>query len=345
MQNLCKKSNNFIILFWSFPRFVPSMVLFVVFRRFCTVFGFSEYTVLSEPIEKRTVMKPVFVGACTALITPFRDGKIDYKALDALIEYQIENGISALLFSGTTGESAVLTYREHQNLLRHAVRRINGRVPVIAGTGSNDTRKAVRMTRYACEYGADAVLAVTPYYNKATQEGLIVHYRAVADASEKPVILYHVPGRTAVTMKPETIHEISLHPKIGGIKEASTDLASIALTASLCPNTPLYCGNDDLLLPLLSLGACGVISVMSNIFPAVSSRICSLYSSGKLTEALALYRRYLPFARALFCEVNPIPVKAILSYAGFCENELRLPLTPAKESTVNALCALYRTLI
>lgn len=290
-------------------------------------------------------MKPVFIGACTALITPFHGGKIDYKALDALIEYQIENGISALLFSGTTGESAVLSYREHQNLLRHAVRRINGRIPVLAGTGSNDTQKAVRMTRYACEYGADAVLAVTPYYNKATQEGLIVHYNAIADASEKPVIVYHVPGRTCVTMQPDTLRRICLHPQIGGIKEASTNLSDIALTASLCPKTPLYCGNDDLLLPLLSLGACGVISVMSNLFPAVSSRICTLYADGKQKEALLLYRRYLPFARALFAEVNPIPIKAILSYAGFCENELRLPLTAAKASTKDTLCALYRSLI
>ena len=290
-------------------------------------------------------MEPIFTDACSALITPFRNGRIDYKALDALIEFQIENGISALLFSGTTGESAVLTYREHQNLLRHAVKRINGRVSVLAGTGSNDTQKAVRMTRYACEYGADGVLAVTPYYNKATQSGLVAHYHAIADASDKPVLLYHVPGRTAVTMKPETVRKIVQHPKIGGIKEASVNLSDAALTASLCPNTPLYCGNDDLLLPMLSIGACGVISVMSNIFPSVSSRICSLYASGKHSEALALYRRYLPFARALFTEVNPIPIKAVLSYAGFCENSLRLPLTEAEEATKNTLCALYRSLI
>lgn len=290
-------------------------------------------------------MNPVFCGACTALITPFRGEHIDYNALDTLIEYQIENGISALLFSGTTGESAVLTYREHQNLLRHAVRRINGRVPVLVGTGSNDTKKAVRMTRYACEYGADAVLVVTPYYNKAAQNGLVAHYNAVADASDKPVILYHVPSRTSVTMTCETIAAIAAHPKIGGIKEASVNLSDIALTKSLCPALPLYCGNDDLLIPMLSLGACGIISVMSNIFPHVSSRICTLYAEGKTKEALSLYQRYLPFARALFSEVNPIPIKAVLSYAGLCENTLRLPLTKAQNATEKTLRALYRSLI
>lgn len=289
-------------------------------------------------------MKPVFTGACTALITPFKDNRIDYKALDRLIEFQLENGISALLISGTTGESAVLTYREHQNLLRHAIRRIGGRVPVLAGTGSNDTVKAIKMTRYACEYGADAVLVVTPYYNKATQEGLIAHYNAIADASEKPVIVYHVPGRTAVTIRPETMAVICRHPNIGGVKEASVNLSDWAYAASLCPHTPFFCGNDDLLIPELSLGACGVISVMSNVFPAVSSEICRLYAQGNREQALALYRRYLPFARLLFAEVNPIPVKAVLAHAGLCRNELRLPLVTAGSCTGRSLICEYETL-
>lgn len=283
-------------------------------------------------------MKPIFTGACTALITPFHNNRIDYRSLDRLIEYQLDGGISALLAAGTTGESAVLSYREHQNLVKHVLRRVDGRVPVLVGTGSNDTEKAVRMTRYACEYGADAVLAVTPYYNKATQDGLVAHYHAIADASEKPVIVYHVPSRTGVTIRPDTFRRICRHERIGGIKEASGNLSDIAETTVLCPEIPLYSGNDDLLLPLLSLGACGVISVMSNIFPAISSQICSAFFDRKLDRSRELYRRYLAFSRLLFCEVNPIPVKAVLSHAELCSNELRLPLTKASaESTLRLI--------
>lgn len=289
-------------------------------------------------------MKPIFIGACTALITPFRDNRIDYRALDALIEYQIDGCISALLAAGTTGESAVLSYREHRNLLKHVLRRVDRRVPVLVGTGSNDTEKAVRMTRYACEYGADAVLAVTPYYNKATQDGLVAHYHAIADASEKPVIVYHVPSRTGVTIRPETLRRICRHEKIGGIKEASGDLSAIAETTVFCPDIPIYCGNDDLLLPLLSIGAQGVISVMSNVFPAVSSRICSAYFAGKTEEARLLYQRYLAFSRLLFREVNPIPLKAVLSHMGICSNELRLPLTQASAETARRLTDEYERL-
>lgn len=285
--------------------------------------------------------KKIFKGACTALITPFKNGKIDYCALDKIIEFQIEGGISALLVSGTTGESPVLSYREHKNLIQHSVKTISGRVPLIAGTGSNDTEKAIKMTKYACEYGADACLVVTPYYNKTSQQGIIQHYEKIAAISDKPIIVYNVPSRTGVNILPETYKKLSKIDNVCAVKEASSNLSDAAYTKSICPELSVFCGNDDLLLPHLAVGADGIISVMSNIFPRVSSKICNLYFEGKTEEAYALYNQYLNFSRLLFCDVNPIPIKFIMSYEKLCENELRLPLISPSETTKKLLVDEY----
>ena len=277
--------------------------------------------------ERRICLKkPVFSGACTALITPFKNGCIDYNSFDRIIEYQLQNGISALLVAGTTGESASLSYKEHSNLINHAAKRINGKAVLIAGAGSNDTKKAIKMTKYACEYGADAILSVTPYYNKATQSGLISHYEEIAKASEKPIIVYNVPGRTGVNILPETYKKLSKINGISGVKEAATNLSDFAYSVSLCPETDFYCGNDDLLVPMLSVGAKGIISVMSNIFPQITVAICRHALSGNFETANEIFMQYLLFARLLFTEINPIPIKAIMKHAGFCNGEIRLPL-------------------
>ena len=289
--------------------------------------------------------KPIFSGACTAIITPMKDGRIDYYALDKLIEFQISEGISAITVAGTTGENATLSYQEHKQLIKHTVKRVDGRIPVIAGTGSNDTEKALKMSLYACEYGADALLVVTPYYNKASKDGLISHYEKIAEISSKPVIIYNVPGRTNVNITPEVYEKLKKIKNIGGIKEASTNLSDISLTALKCPEIPLYCGNDDLLLPCLAVGASGIISVMANIFPSVTNAICRHYIDGDRETAILLYRKYLNFSRLLFADVNPIPIKYIMSYANFCREDIRLPLTKASSELKEKLESEYERLI
>ena len=289
--------------------------------------------------------KPIFSGACTAIITPMKDGRIDYHALDKLIEFQISEGISAITVAGTTGENASLSYHEHKQLIKHTAKRIDGRIPVIAGTGSNDTEKAVKMSQYACEYGADALLGVTPYYHKTNKDGLLAHYQRISDVSTKPIIVYNVPGRTNVNITPETYEKLKKIKNIGGIKEAGTNLSDIALTIQKCPEIPLYCGNDDLLLPCLAVGATGIISVMANIFPAVTSTICRHFLDGDRETAVSLYRKYLNFSRILFADVNPIPIKYIMSYANFCKEDIRLPLIKADCNLKEKLEAEYERLI
>lgn len=289
--------------------------------------------------------KKVFVGACTAIITPMKDGRIDYYSLDKLIEHQIAEGISALVVAGTTGEVSTLSYAEHRQLIRHAVKRINGRIPLIAGTGSNDTQKAVKMSLYAESYGADALLSVTPYYNKANKEGIISHYESICESCRLPVIIYNVPGRTNVNIPPETYEKLKKIKNLCGIKEASNNLSDMALTSVKCPDIPIYCGNDDLLIPALSVGACGVISVMSNIFPTVTSAVCRHYLEGDTETALSLYRKYLNFSRLLFADINPIPIKHIMAYAGFCKEDIRLPLTKASLELKEKLEAEYELLL
>ena len=287
--------------------------------------------------------KTVFKGAATAIITPFKGGKVDYEAFGRLIDWQIAEGISAIVAAGTTGEGSTLTDAEHREVIRFCVERAAGRVPVIAGTGSNDTAYAIDLTKFACDAGADAMLLVTPYYNKATQKGLIESFTAVADVSRKPVILYNVPSRTGCNITPATAKELSKHPNIAGIKEASGNISQVAEIAQLCgDDLDIYSGNDDQILPVLSLGGKGVISVLSNLLPKRADMICKNYFAGNTAEALKEQLELLPLINALFSEVNPIPVKAAMAAMGFGDNELRLPLTPIEREHGEKLFALMK---
>ena len=270
----------------------------------------------------------VFVGAATAIVTPLTKDGIDYEQFGRLIEWQIAEGIAAIVAVGTTGEGSTLTDQEHKEAIKFCVEKVAGRVPVIAGTGSNDTAYAIELTKYACEVGADAMLLVTPYYNKATQRGLIESFRAIADASTKPCILYNVPSRSGCNLLPSSVLALADHPNIVGIKEACGDISQVAsLCALVGDKLDVYSGNDDQIVPILSLGGKGVISVLSNIMPKETQKMCTDYLSGNVTEARDAQLRLLPLINALFCEVNPIPVKAAVAAMGYCENYLRLPLT------------------
>ncbi len=272
--------------------------------------------------------KTVFTGAATAIITPFKNGKIDYEAFEKLINWQVNEGIDAIVVCGTTGEASTLTDDEHRDAIKFAVDTVGGRVPVIAGTGSNDTAYAIELTKDACEAGADAVLVVTPYYNKATQKGLIEMFTAIADASTKPVILYNVPSRTGCNILPATAAKLAEHENIVAIKEASGNLSQVAELAHLVGDKlDIYSGNDDQIVPILSLGGKGVISVLSNPMPRATSKMCHDFFDGNIKESRAAQLDLIPFINALFCEVNPIPVKAAMSLMGYCENSLRSPLT------------------
>ncbi|MBR2602490.1 MAG: 4-hydroxy-tetrahydrodipicolinate synthase [Clostridia bacterium] len=274
----------------------------------------------------------IFRGVGTALITPFRDGKVDEEAFGRLIDFQIENGVAALIVAGTTGESSVLNGEEYQRVMDYAVEKVNGRVPVIIGTGSNDTAKAIEKTKAACAAGADAVLLVTPYYNKTTQRGLAAHYRAIADASGKPCILYNVPSRTGLNMQPETVAALAEHPMIAGLKEASGSISQAAQVRRLCGDRiTLYSGCDDQTVPFLSLGGMGVISVASNVLPREMSEICRLWFAGEPEAAMEMHLRLLDVMNALMSETNPIPVKAACARMGYGKNEVRLPLVPMEE--------------
>ncbi len=274
--------------------------------------------------------QPIFKGVATALITPFKEnGEVDFAALKKLIDWQITEGINALVICGTTGEKATLNDGEHCEVLRKSVEYAAGRVPIIAGTGSNDTAHAVWMTKEACSIGCDGVLVCTPYYNKTTQEGLVEMYKVIADASTVPVIVYNVPSRTGVAIEPETYVEIAKHPMICGIKEANGDISKIAKTLNLIGNSlAMYSGNDDQIVPIMSLGGIGVISVLSNVCPKLTVEMTNLALQGNFKAAAELQLKLVPFINALFSEVNPIPVKAAMSELGFCENKLRLPLIP-----------------
>lgn len=285
----------------------------------------------------------VFTGAATAIVTPFRNGEIDYEAFARLINWQIEQGIDAIVVCGTTGEASTLTDEEHREAIRFAVETAKGRVPIIAGTGSNDTAYAIELTKHACEVGADAILLVTPYYNKATQKGLIASFTAVADASTKPIILYNVPSRTGCNILPATAAALAEHPNIVAIKEASGNISQIAELASLVRGKmDIYSGNDDQIVPVLSLGGKGVISVLSNLMPKETSEICHKFLSGDVAGSTAMQLDLLPLVNALFCEVNPIPVKAAMAAMGYGENSLRLPLTPMESANEAKLLGLMR---
>ncbi len=287
---------------------------------------------------------PIFRGAATALVTPMHaDGAVDYESFGRLIDWQIEKGIDALVIAGTTGEGSTLSDAEHREVLAYATERINGRVPCIVGTGSNDIAYAVDLTRFACSIGADAMLVVTPYYNKATQKGLIASYNAVADASDKPIIVYNVPSRTGVGIEPATYVELAKHPNIKAIKEANGNISKIVETAALVGDKlDIYSGNDDQIVPILAMGGSGVISVLSNIMPAETSRLCHLFFEGDIAGSAKLQCEYTELIKALFCEVNPIPVKAAMAAMGFGGNNLRLPLTPMEEANEAKLLRLMK---
>ena len=274
----------------------------------------------------------IFTGIATALITPFTENGVDFDAYGRLIDWQIENGVDALVAAGTSGEGSTLTMDEHKEVIRYTVKRAAGRVPVIAGTGSNCTLDAIELSKSACADGADALLVVTPYYNKATQKGLIAHFTAVADAVDRPILLYNVPSRTGCSIQPTTYAALAEHPNIQGIKEAGGDISQIATTMALCRGKlDLYSGNDDQILPLMALGGKGCISVLSNVMPAESHEITARFFAGDVAEAAALQLDLLPLIHALFSEVNPIPVKAAMAAMGFCADIVRAPLTPMED--------------
>ena len=285
----------------------------------------------------------IFTGAATAIVTPFIGNEVDYEQFGRLIEWQIAEGIDAIVACGTTGEGSTLTDEEHRAVIEYAVKKVNGRVPVIAGTGSNDTAYAVDLTKFACEVGADAMLLVTPYYNKATQKGLIKSFEVVADASTKPCILYNVPSRTGCNLLPASAAVLADHPNIVAIKEACGNISQIAELASLVRGKmDIYSGNDDQIVPVLSLGGKGVISVLSNLMPKATSQMCHKFFAGDVAGSREMQLDLLELVNALFCEVNPIPVKAAMAAMGFGENSLRLPLTPMEPQNAEKLYALMR---
>ena len=283
--------------------------------------------------------KTVFTGAGVAIVTPFKkDMTIDYDKLGELIEYQIANSTDAIVICGTTGEASTLTDEEHRETIRYAVKKVDGRIPVIAGTGSNDTAYAIELTMFAKNAGADAYLNVTPYYNKTTQRGLIRHFFAIADSVDLPCILYNVPGRTGMTITPETYKELSQHPNIVATKEASGNVGDIVRILDLCgDDLDIYSGEDGLITPILSLGAKGVISVLSNIKPRETHDICAEFFKGNISASAELQIKYSRLIDALFCETNPIPVKTALNILGFDVGACRLPLCDMSDMNIERL--------
>ncbi len=278
-------------------------------------------------------MSPRFSGSMTALITPFSGGEIDEAALERLVENQLANGTSALVPCGSTGESATLTHAEHVQVVERVVAITNGRVPVIAGTGSNSTREAIELTAAAKRAGADAALLISPYYNKPTQEGIYQHYRQIAEQTGMPLVVYNIPGRTGSKIEATTLARLAEVDGIVGLKEATGSLDEAQEVARLCGDAlEIYSGDDSLTLPLMAIGATGVISVVANVWPAQSARAVTAATSGDFARARVEHFKLLPLIRALFVETNPIPVKAAMSMLGYCSDELRLPLLPLGDS-------------
>ncbi|MBS5144073.1 MAG: 4-hydroxy-tetrahydrodipicolinate synthase [Butyricicoccus pullicaecorum] len=272
--------------------------------------------------------KPIFTGAGVAIVTPFTStGEVDYEVFKEIIDHQIAHGTDAIIIAGTTGESATMTLAEHAKVVDFGCSYVAGRVPLIAGAGSNDTAAAIELTREAAKSGADAVLSVTPYYNKTSQRGLIAHFNAIADCSDCPIILYNVPSRTGISFTAETYLELSKHPNINGSKEASGNFSLLAEAMHLCgDDLYFWSGNDDQIVPLMAMGGKGVISVLSNVAPTETHRLTQLCLEGNYEEASKLQLAYLPLMNALFCEVNPIPVKKAMEQLGWKVGGLRLPL-------------------
>ena len=278
--------------------------------------------------------KLVFKGAATALVTPMNaDCSVNYERLKELIDEQINGGIDALVICGTTGESATLDHKEHVKVISTAVEAINGRVPAIIGTGSNDTRYGIQLSKEAVDEGADALLLVTPYYNKASQSGLIAHYNLIADSVDVPMILYNVPSRTGTNIQPATYAELAKHPNIVAAKEASGNFSAIVETIALCgDNLTLYSGNDDQVIPMMSLGGMGVISVLSNVLPRETHNMCQKFFDGDIKGAADDQIKYTKLINALFSDVNPIPVKEAMNMMGLGVGPLRLPLSPMSDA-------------
>ncbi|MBE6534631.1 MAG: 4-hydroxy-tetrahydrodipicolinate synthase [Ruminococcaceae bacterium] len=278
--------------------------------------------------------KSIFTGAATAIITPFKNGVIDYASFKTIIEQQISGNIDAIVVAGTTGEAATLTHEEHMECMKFVVDTVAGRVPVIAGTGSNDTAYGIELSKYACEIGADALLLVTPYYNKASQKGLIKSFLDTAEATDKPIILYNVPSRTGCNISLPVYKELAKHERIVAVKEASGNISTIAEIIAECGDSlDVYSGNDDQIVPIMSLGGKGVISVLSNLLPQETHNITQLCLDGNYKEAAALQLKYLDLINALFCEVNPIPAKTAMAELRFCDVEMRLPLCEMEDAT------------
>ena len=274
----------------------------------------------------------VFTGMATAIITPMTTEGIDYEALGRFIEFQIENGIDAIVVMGTTGENATIEPEDQKKVIAYTVEKVAKRVPVIAGTGTNNTEHVLANTKAACEVGADAVLVVTPYYNKATQFGLIQHFTMVADASTVPVIMYNVPGRTGCNLLPKTVAKLAEHPNIVALKEATGNMAQMVEIMRLCGDKlDVYSGEDALTVPMMAMGGAGTISVLSNVVPKESVAMTDACKAGNFKEAAAWQCKLLPLVDCLFSQVNPIPVKAAMAAMGYCEDYLRLPLTPMEE--------------
>lgn len=285
----------------------------------------------------------IFEGSAVALVTPFTEDGVNVPALKKLLDYQLEGGTDAIVVCGTTGEPATMSEAERDLVIRESIAHVNGRVPVIVGTGSNCTAHAVELSKKAEDMGADALLVVTPYYNKCSQEGLMRHYLAVADSTKLPIIAYNVPGRTGVNMKPETLAKLAKHPNIVAMKEASGDISQVAEMARTC-DVDLYSGNDDQIIPLMSLGGKGVISVLANVAPKVAHDIAALYLAGEIKKASELQLVYKPLIDALFMDVNPIPAKVALNLMGFEAGPLRLPLcemTAEKTAALRSILQQY----
>ena len=276
----------------------------------------------------------IFKGMATAMATPMTETGVDYEALGRLIDFQLENGINALVAVGTTGESATLTPQERNEVIRFTVERVNGRVPVIAGTGTNNTLHAVEFSKTACSIGADALLIVTPYYNynKSLDSGLLAHYRTIADCVDRPIILYNVPSRTGCNMLPATIEKLAEHPNIAGVKEASGNMSQVVELFARCGDKlDIYSGEDALTVANLAMGGKGTISVLSNVLPKQAAAMTDAFFAGRVDEAAQMQCRFLPLIKDLFCEANPIPVKAAISAMGFGQEHIRLPLVPMQE--------------
>lgn len=283
--------------------------------------------------------KPIFTGSGVALVTPFNpDFSIDFDTLGKLVEFQIENGTDAIIACGTTGESATLDDKEHLSVVEYVVKKVDGRVPVVAGTGSNDTRHGVALCREAAALGADGLLTVTPYYNKTSQRGLIKHFELMASASDCPMIVYNVPGRTGLNVLPETMAELAKHENIVGIKEASGNLSQVAKLASLVGDKiDIYSGNDDQNVPIMSLGGIGTISVLANVAPKKTHDMMASFLNGDVVTARKLQLEAIELIDALFCETNPIPVKKACELMGLCPGTLRMPLYEISDKNLEVL--------